>query len=248
MKKSIRQAIILAMVMILAVTSTALADTIVSSSFKFNSVMEQPEETPTVEPEAEPTEELAAEPTEEVVEEPAVTEEPAVEPTEEIVEEPVVTEEPVAEPTEEVVEEPVVTEEPAVEFNEEVVEETTTTEEPVVETTEEVAEDPAVTEEPVAEPAEEPTAEPLPEITATITSNLGELETVGVGTEMILTLTVEGNEGYAYTVQWQKSTDGVNWQDIEGANGDQFRLILAKEHSGVYWRATVDLVDPAAAE
>lgn len=191
MKKSIRQAIILVMVMILAMTSTALADTIVSSSFKFNSVMEQPEETPTVEPEATPTEEPAADPTEEA---PAATEEPAV------------TEEPVVEPTEEVV------------------------------------------EETVAEPTEEPTAEPLPEITATITSNLGELETVGVGTEMILTLTVEGNEGYAYTVQWQKSTDGVNWQDIEGANGDQFRLILAKEHSGVYWRATVVLVDPAAAE
>lgn len=221
MKKSIRQAIILAMVMILAVTSTALADTIVSSSFKFNSVMEQPEETPTVEPETEPTEEPAAEPTEEV---PAVTEEP------------VVTEEPA------VTEEPVVSEEPEVEATEEVVEEPVVTEEPVVEPTEEVA------EETVAEPAAETTAEPLPEITATITSNLGELETVGVGTEMILTLTVEGNEGYAYTVQWQKSTDGVNWQDIEGANGDQFRLILAKEHSGVYWRATVDLVDPAAAE
>lgn len=185
MKKSIRQTIILVMVMILAMTSTALADTIVSSSFKFNSVMEQPEETPTVEPEATPTEEPAAEPTEEA---------------------PVVTEAPAAEPTEEVVEGTVV------------------------------------------EPTEEPTAEPLPEITATITSNLGELETVGVGTEMILTLTVEGNEGYAYTVQWQKSTDGVNWQDIEGANGDQFRMILAKEHSGVYWRATVVLVDPAAAE
>lgn len=221
MKKSIRQAIILAMVMILAVTSTALADTIVSSSFKFNSVMEQPEETPTVEPETEPTEEPADEPTEEV---PAVTEEP------------VVTEEPA------VTEEPVVSEEPEVEATEEVVEEPVVTEEPVVEPTEEVA------EETVAEPAAETTAEPLPEITATITSNLGELETVGVGTEMILTLTVEGNEGYAYTVQWQKSTDGVNWQDIEGANGDQFRLILAKEHSGVYWRATVDLVDPAAAE
>ena len=230
MKKSIRQAIILAMVMILAVTSTALADTIVSSSFKFDSVMEQPEATPSVEPEAEPTEEPAAEPTEEAAEEPAVTEEPVAEPTEEAAGEPAVTEEPADEPTEEAVEDPAVTEEPA------------------AEPTEEVVEEPAATEEPVAEPAAEPTAEPLPEITATITSNLGELETVGVGTEMILTLTVEGNEGYAYTVQWQKSTDGVNWQDIEGANGDQFVLILAKEHSGVYWRATVDLVDPAAAE
>ena len=238
MKKSIRQAIILAMVMILAVTSTALADTIVSSSFKFNSVMEQPEATPSVEPEAEPTEEPAAEPTEEAAEEPVVTEAPAAEPTEEAAEEPAVTEEPAAEPTEEAAEEPVVTEEPAAEPTEEVVEEPAVTEEPAVEPTEEVVE----------EPAAEATAEPLPEITATITSNLGELETVGVGTEMILTLTVEGNEGYAYTVQWQKSTDGVNWQDIEGANGDQFVLILAKEHSGVYWRATVDLVDPAAAE
>lgn len=189
MKKSIRQAIILAMVMILAVTSTALADTIVSSSFKFSSVMEQPEATPTVEPEVEPTEEPAAEPTEEVGEEPAVTEEPAVEPTEEVVEEPVATEEPAAEPTEEVVEEE-------------------------------------------------------PEITLTVTSNLAGRKAVLIGTEMVLTLTVDGAEGIDYSVQWQSSDDGGStWENVSGATEHQLKVILTKEHTGLLWRASINIPD-----
>lgn len=216
MKKSIRQAIILAMVMILAVTSTALADTIVSSSFKFNSVMEQPEETPTVEPEAEATEE--------------VTEEPAAEPTEEVVEEPVETEEPATEPTEEVVEEPVVTEEPATEPTEEV------TEEPAAEPTEEV------TEEPAAESTEEVVEEP--EISLTVTSNLAGKKAVLLGTEMVLTLTVDGAEGCAYTIQWQSSADGgATWTDVPGATEHQLKVILMQEHAGLLWRASINIPD-----
>lgn len=224
MKKSIRQAIILAMVMILAVTSTALADTIVSSSFKFNSVMEQPEATPAVEPEAEPTEEPAAEPTEEVVEESVVPEEPAVEPTEEVVEESAVTEEPAVEPTEEVVEEPAVTEEPA------------------VEPTEEVVEEPAATEEPTAEPTAEPTVEP--EVTLTVTSNLAGRKAVLIGTEMVLTLTVDGAEEIDYSIQWQSSADGgVTWENVPGATEHQLKVILMQEHAGLLWRASINTPD-----
>ena len=197
MKKSIRQAIILAMVMILAVTSTALADTIVSSSFKFNSVMEQPEATPSVEPEAEPTEEAAGEP--------VVTEEPADEPTEEAAEEPAVTEEPAAEPTEEAAEEPAVTEEPA--------------------------------------------AEPLPLPTISVSSNLAGRSIVAPGTQMVLTMSVDGAAGRAYTIQWQQSSDnGATWEDIPGANAEQYTLKLSPEHSGMIWRVTIDIEDAVAAE
>lgn len=182
MKKSIRQAIILVMVMILAMTSTALADTIVSSSFKFNSVMEQPEETPTVEPETTPTEEPAAEPTEEA---PAVTEEPAAEPTEEVVEETVV----------------------------------------------------------------EPTEEPLPLPTISVSSNLAGRSIVAPGTQMVLSMSVEGAAGRAYTIQWQQSSDnGASWTDIPGANAEQYVLKLSSEHSGMIWRVTIDIEDTVNAE
>ena len=197
MKKSIRQAIILAMVMILAVTSTALADTIVSSSFKFNSVMEQPEETPTVEPEAEATEEVTEEP---------AAEEPAAEPTEEV------TAEPAAESTEEV------TEAPAVEPTEEA------TEEPAAESTEEVVEE--------------------PEMSLTVTSNLAGKKAVLLGTEMVLTLTVDGAEGCAYTIQWQSSADGgATWTDVPGATEHQLKVILMQEHAGLLWRASINIPD-----
>ncbi len=167
MKKSIRQAIILAMVMILALTSTALADTIVSTSFKFNSVMEQPEETPAVEPEAEATEEPAAEPNEEVAEESVV----------------------------------------------------------------------------------EPTAEPLPLPTISISSNLAGRSIVAPGTQMVLTMSVEGAAGRAYTIQWQQSSDnGASWNDIPGANAEQYVLKLSTEHSGMIWRVTIDIEDTVTAE
>ncbi len=161
MKKSIRQAIILAMVMILAVTSTALADTIVSSSFKFNSVMEQPEETPTVEP----------------------TEEPAATSVEEDVE------------------------------------------------------------------AQQTETEPEPDVKLSVTTNLADGSVVMEGTELVLTLTVEGAEGYAYTIQWQQSSDGgASWTDVAGANEIQYRLKLKPEHTGMYWRATIDLGEPVTEE
>lgn len=93
----------------------------------------------------------------------------------------------------------------------------------------------------------EPTPEVLPDITARITSNLDTLDYVGVGTEMVLTVYVEGNGDYAYTVQWQMSDDmGETWQNISGENGDQLRITLKPEHDGVYWRAVVELVPHSA--
>lgn len=119
---------------------------------------------------------------------------------------------------------------------------------------------PVSEEEPTVEPASEPAEEqeptdgrsemadePLPNFTARVKSNLDELDYVGVGTEMVLTLVVEGNGDYAYTVQWQMSTDmGKNWQDIAGETGNQLRVILGQEHNGVYWRAVVELVPHSA--
>ncbi len=129
MKKSMSVMLILTLLLMLFVSSTALAQDA------------EPTEEPTVELTEEPTEEPAAESTEEATVEP--TEEPTAEPTEEPTAEP--TEEPTAEPTEEPTAEP--TEEPTAE----------PTEEPTAEPTEEPTAEP--TEEPTAEPTEEPVIE-----------------------------------------------------------------------------------------
>lgn len=142
------------------------------------------------------------------------------------------TEAPAAEPTEEIPAEP--TAEPA----EQPVEEPA--EEPAAEPTQEPA------EEPVEEPAAEPEQEPLPEPTLIVTSNLTGVPVVTVGTEMVLTLAVEGAEGYEYTIQWQQSADGgATWTDVPGATGHQLKVVLDTTHTGMYWRVNVDIVPPA---
>lgn len=178
MKKNMKKAIMMAMVLALALAPAAQADTIFSPTFRFYGVEEQPTEVPTAEPTVEPTEAPTAEPT--------------------------------AAPAETAAEEP--------------------------------------TAEPTAEPTEAPTAEPLPEITLKVSSNLAGLTEVDEGTLMILTLTVEGADNCEYTIRWQETKDGVTWVDIPGANGMEYALTLKPEHSGMYWRACLDIADTEAAE
>ena len=154
------------------------------------------------------------------------------------VETPVVVEEPVAE--EPVVEEPAV-EEPVVE--EPVVEEPVV-EEPVVE--EPVVEEPVVEEPVVEEPVVEEPAKP--ELELFVSSNLTNESVVTEGTELVLTLTVKGADGWLYRIQWQQTTDGVNWTDVPGANDHYFALKLKPEHSGMYWRAIVEIIGQDTAE
>lgn len=185
MKKNMNKAIMMALVMMLALAPLAQADTIVSPTFRFYGVAEQPTEVPTAEPTVEPTAEPTAEP------EVTAAPEASVAPTAAPVSEPEVT----------------------------------------------------------AEPTEAPTAEPLPEITVSISSNLAGKRAVRVGTEMVLTMTVENAAGRAYTIQWQQSTDdGATWSDIPGANGEQYSLSLQREHTGMLWRVTIDIEDAAANE
>lgn len=219
MKKNIRKAIVMALALMMAMTAVAQADTIISPVFRLPGAASRPTEVPTVEPTAEPTVEPTAEPTAEPVVE--VTAEPTVEPTVE----------PIAEPMVEVTAEPTV--EPTIE--------------PTVEPTVEPTAEP--TEVPTAEPTAEPTPEPLPEITVDVVSNLAGKAYVFAGTELVLTAVIEGAEGYDYTLQWQQSNDdGATWQDIAGANGMSYSLVLGTEHNGISWRVTVDLIDPNSAE
>ena len=232
MKKNLVKliAITLAAVMLLSIAGVVAERYIVSNTLRLPAVKSRPVETPVVVEEP-----VAEEPV--VVEEPAV-EEPAVE--EPVVEEPAVEEPTVEEPVveEPVVEEPVV-EEPAVE--EPVVEEPVV-EEPAVE--EPVVEEPAVEEPIVEEPVEEEPAFVAPELKLHISSNLTADSIVVAGTEMVLTLTVEGAEGYEYKIQWQVTEDGVTWTDLPGETGHSLSIILAPHHTGMSWRANVEIIAP----
>ena len=100
MKKNMKKAIMMALVMMMALAPLAQADTIVSPTFRFYGVEEQPTEVPTAEPTVEPTAEPTTEP--EVTAAPeasaASTAAPASEP--EVTAEP--TEAPTAEPLPEI--------------------------------------------------------------------------------------------------------------------------------------------------
>ena len=45
-----------------------------------------------------------------------------------------------------------------------------------------------------------------------------------------------GFENKEYTLQWQHSTDGVNWTDEPGANEGTYSYILSEENAGYVWR------------
>ena len=73
----------------------------------------------------------------------------------------------------------------------------------------------------------------------TITSDWPEGKPAFKGTKITLTAHVEGFEGQEYTLQWQWSEDLVNWNDIDGENGETFTYVLDEETTKYHWRVAV---------
>ena len=48
-----------------------------------------------------------------------------------------------------------------------------------------------------------------------------------------------GYEGLNYTIQWQQSSDNVNWEDIAGANEEQMDIIATEETNNLFYRVIV---------
>ncbi len=46
----------------------------------------------------------------------------------------------------------------------------------------------------------------------------------------------EGYDAVAYEVQWQTSSDNVNWIDVSGADELDFYLVVTEENYMDYWR------------
>ena len=75
-----------------------------------------------------------------------------------------------------------------------------------------------------------------------ITSSLVKGEPVYEGTEVTLTAHPAGFEDTEYTVQWQYSTDMVNWFDAENGNSLSFTYVLDDQTVQYRWRVIVSEV------
>ena len=74
------------------------------------------------------------------------------------------------------------------------------------------------------------------EISLKITSNWPDDKPAFRGTVIILTAELKGfNEG-SYTLQWEYSTDGNNWNELTGETGMTMTYTLDDETANYYWR------------
>ena len=95
------------------------------------------------------------------------------------------------------------------------------------------------TETESTEAAEEETAKS--ERSITISSSLDGVETVEPGTMITLYATLEGYDDVAYIIQWQRTLDGENWEDISGATELQYTLAITDETDDYVYRVMVDV-------
>ena len=63
-----------------------------------------------------------------------------------------------------------------------------------------------------------------------------------LGETAIFTADIEGLDDYEYTMQWQSSADGENWQDADGETGMQMRQVITEENMAYYWRINVTVI------
>ena len=55
----------------------------------------------------------------------------------------------------------------------------------------------------------------------------------------VLSAVLEGYEDKTYSLQWQISSDGQNWRDVDGAADKKLTVRLTEENAGSYWRVLV---------
>lgn len=50
---------------------------------------------------------------------------------------------------------------------------------------------------------------------------------------------LNGYDRVEYTLQWQQSSDNVNWTDIDGENNERYSVVVTKDNFEDYWRVEV---------
>ena len=64
-------------------------------------------------------------------------------------------------------------------------------------------------------------------------------EEAAVGSTAHFTAVLHGYDNVEYTLQWQHSTDGENWENIENATDTTFSVVATKENCHDTWRVKV---------
>lgn len=129
-------------------------------------------------------------------------------------------------------------EEPILEEQEPIPEETIIEEpEPIEEI---VVEEPIPEEVTIEEEEEEPFVVEIPEPYCYITSSIGEDEIVYSGQEITFTLHLVNFTGN-YTITWQYSEDGMNFNDIENEHGETYSFIITRANAHYAYRAIVEV-------
>ena len=64
-------------------------------------------------------------------------------------------------------------------------------------------------------------------------------EAPAIGAVAHFTASIEGLDGYEYSMQWQRSTDGENWQDVDGETETQMRQVITEENMADLWRINI---------
>ena len=68
------------------------------------------------------------------------------------------------------------------------------------------------------------------------------------GYDVILQAHLRNYENVEYTLQWQVSKDNSNWQDISGAHGLTYSLIVNEENYNNYYRIAVTITGVKVAD
>ena len=59
------------------------------------------------------------------------------------------------------------------------------------------------------------------------------------GDTATLRATLSGYDNAVYTIRWQTSKDGKDWEDIKGAEGAELKVVVTEDNYMNYWRALV---------
>ena len=80
-------------------------------------------------------------------------------------------------------------------------------------------------------------------ITVVVLVDAPEGDNVPEGAPVWMTAVVTGAEPDTLLYQWQYSSDGEEWTDIDGANGQTYEAVMTAANAGGYWRVTVSTVE-----
>ena len=67
-----------------------------------------------------------------------------------------------------------------------------------------------------------------------------------IGVDVTFIAVLHGYENLQYTIQWQQSSNNMDWSDIAGSKELRHTETITRENYKDFWRVQVKITDPAA--